>query len=134
MMLKLGLPKGSLQESTFNIFRKAGFNIDASGRSYYPAIDDDEISVTLVRAQEMARYVAEGVFDVGLTGEDWVKESGVPVKTVDKLVYRKQGLRPVKWVLAAPENSKIKTVKDLNGKRIATELVNTTRAYLKKNI
>lgn len=133
MQLKLGLPKGSLQESTFNIFKKAGFNINASSRSYYPSVDDDEISITLVRAQEMARYVAEGIFDAGLTGEDWVEESGEQVKIVDKLVYGKQGLRPVRWVLAVPEESAIKSVKDLKGKRIATELVNTVKKYLKKN-
>ncbi|HDT14669.1 MAG TPA: ATP phosphoribosyltransferase [Firmicutes bacterium] len=133
MALKLGLPKGSLQESTFNIFKKAGFNIKASSRSYYPVIDDDEIALTLVRAQEMARYVAEGIFDAGLTGEDWVRESGVSVRVIDKLIYGKQGLRPVRWVLAVPENSPIKTAKNLNGRRIATELLNTTKAYLKKH-
>jgi len=133
MILKLGLPKGSLQESTFNIFKKAGFNIKATSRSYYPDIDDKEINLTLVRAQEMARYVYEGVFDAGLTGEDWVIESGHSVKIVDKLIYGKQGLRPVRWVLAVPESSDIKSVKDLRGKRIATELVNTTKKYLKKN-
>lgn len=133
MLLKLGLPKGSLQESTFNIFKKAGFNIKTTSRSYYPEIDDKEICITLVRAQEMARYVYEGIFDAGLTGEDWVIESGKTVKVVDKLIYGKQGLRPVRWVLAVPENSDIKSVKDLQGKRIATELVNTTKKYLKKN-
>jgi ATP phosphoribosyltransferase len=133
MILKLGLPKGSLQESTFNIFKKAGFNIKATSRSYYPDIDDKEINLTLVRAQEMARYVYEGVFDAGLTGEDWVIESGHSVKIVDKLIYGKQGLRPVRWVLAVPESSDIKSVKDLQGKRIATEIVNTTKKYLKKN-
>jgi ATP phosphoribosyltransferase len=133
MVLKLGLPKGSLQESTFNIFKKAGFVINASSRSYYPSVDDEELSITLVRAQEMARYVAEGILDAGLTGEDWVKESGEDVKIIDKLVYGKQGLRPVKWVLAVPEDSPIKSVKDLKGKRIATELVNTVKNYLNKN-
>lgn len=133
MQLKLGLPKGSLQESTFNIFKKAGFTIKADSRSYYPSVDDPELSIMLVRAQEMARYVAEGIFDAGLTGEDWVEESGENVKIVDKLVYGKQGLRPVRWVLAVPENSSIKSIKDLHGKRIATELVNTVKKYLKKN-
>jgi ATP phosphoribosyltransferase len=133
MVLKLGLPKGSLQESTFNIFKKAGFVINASSRSYYPSVDDEEISITLVRAQEMARYVAEGIFDAGLTGEDWVAESGEEVMIIDRLVYGKQGLRPVKWVLAVPEDSGIKSVKDLKGKKIATELVNTVKNYLKKN-
>jgi ATP phosphoribosyltransferase len=133
MILKLGLPKGSLQESTFNIFKKAGFNIRSDSRSYYPSVDDEEIKITLVRAQEMARYVAEGIFDAGMTGMDWVEESGMDVKVVDNLVYGKVGLRPVRWVLAAPENSGIKTVKDLAGKHIATELVKTTEKYLKKN-
>jgi len=133
MVLKIGLPKGSLQESTFNIFKKAGFVINASSRSYYPSVDDEELAITLVRAQEMARYVAEGILDAGLTGEDWVIESGEEVKIIDRLVYGKQGLRPVKWVLAVPEDSKIRSVKDLKGKRIATELVNTVKKYLAKN-
>ena len=133
MILKLGLPKGSLQESTFNIFKKAGFTINASSRSYYPGVDDPELSITLVRAQEMARYVAEGIFDAGLTGYDWTVDSGEKVTIVDRLVYGKVGLRPVRWVLAVPEDSKIKTVKDLQGKRISTELVNTTKNYLKKH-
>ncbi|HPD19117.1 MAG TPA: ATP phosphoribosyltransferase [Candidatus Goldiibacteriota bacterium] len=133
MQLKLGLPKGSLQESTFNIFKKAGFSIKTDNRSYYPSVDDTELCITLVRAQEMARYVAEGIFDAGLTGIDWVEESGEKVKIVDKLIYSKQGLRPVRWVLAVPENSGIKSVKDLQGKKIATEIVNTVKKYLKKN-
>jgi len=133
MILKLGLPKGSLQESTFNIFKKAGFTIKSDSRSYYPAVDDEELSITLVRAQEMAKYVAEGIFDAGMTGEDWVADSGESVKKVDNLVYGKVGMRPVRWVLAVPENSKIKSVKDLAGKHISTELVNTTKAYLKKH-
>jgi ATP phosphoribosyltransferase len=133
MQLKLGLPKGSLQESTFNIFKKAGFSIKTDNRSYYPSVDDPELCITLVRAQEMARYVAEGIFDAGLTGIDWVEESGEKVKIVDKLIYGKQGLRPVRWVLAVPENSGIKSVKDLQGKKIATEIVNTVKKYLKKN-
>ncbi len=132
MTLKLGLPKGSLQESTFNIFRKAGFSISCPSRSYYPFVDDKNLEITLVRAQEMARYVSEGIFDAGLTGEDWVAESGMPVKTVERLIYGKQGLRPVRWVLAAPENSRIKKSGDLKGKRIATELVNVTKKYLKR--
>lgn len=133
MLLKLGLPKGSLQESTFNIFKKAGFSIKTDSRSYYPSVDDTELCISLVRAQEMARYVAEGIFDAGLTGEDWVEESGEKVKIVDKLIYGKQGLRPVRWVLAVPEDSSIKSVKDLQGKRIATELVNTVKKYFRKN-
>jgi len=133
MALKLGLPKGSLQESTFNIFKKAGFNIKADSRSYYPSVDDEELQITLVRAQEMARYVAEGIFDAGLTGEDWVEESGESVKKVDNLIYGKAGLRPVRWVLAVPEDSKIKSVRDLAGKRISTELVNSVKKWLKKH-
>lgn len=132
-VLKLGLPKGSLQESTFAIFKKAGFNISSSSRSYYPAVDDEDIKITLVRAQEMARYVAEGIFDAGLTGLDWTVESGESVKIVDRLVYGKQGMKPVRWVLAVPEDSQIKSVKDLKGKRISTELVNATKKYLKKH-
>lgn len=131
--LKIGLPKGSLQESTFELFKKAGWNIKASARSYYPAVDDQELEVMLSRAQEMARYVESGVIDCGLTGIDWVTESGCKVKKVADLVYAKQGLRKVRWVLAVPENSKIKTVKLLKGKRIATELVNVTKKYLKAN-
>jgi len=133
MALKLGLPKGSLQESTFNIFKKAGFNIKADSRSNYPSVDDEELQITLVRAQEMARYVAEGIFDAGLTGEDWVEESGESVKKVDNLIYGKAGLRPVRWVLAVPEDSKIKSVRDLAGKRISTELVNSVKKWLKKH-
>jgi ATP phosphoribosyltransferase len=133
MILKLGLPKGSLQESTFGIFKKAGFAINASSRSYYPGVDDPELSLTLARPQEMARYVAEGIFDAGLTGYDWMIESGENVKVVDRLVYGKVGLRPVRWVLAVPEDSKIRSPKDLAGKRISTELINTTKQYLKKH-
>jgi len=131
--LKIGLPKGSLQESTFELFRKAGWNIKVSSRSYYPVVDDPELEIMLSRAQEMARYVESGVIDCGLTGSDWVAESGCKVKKVADLVYAKQGLRKVRWVLAVPENSKIKSVKDLKGKRIATELVKTTQKYLKAN-
>ncbi|MFH1683825.1 MAG: ATP phosphoribosyltransferase [Candidatus Margulisiibacteriota bacterium] len=131
--LKIGLPKGSLQESTFELFKKAGWNIKASARSYYPAVDDQELEVMLIRAQEMARYVESGVLDCGLTGIDWVIESGCKVKKVADLVYAKQGLRKVRWVLAVPENSKVKSIKLLKGKRIATELVNVTRKYLKTN-
>ncbi|MFH1361801.1 MAG: ATP phosphoribosyltransferase [bacterium] len=131
--LKIGLPKGSLQESTFELFRKAGWNIKSSSRSYYPVVDDPEIEITLARAQEMARYVESGVIDCGLTGSDWVLESGCKVKKIADLVYAKQGLRKVRWVLAVPENSKFKSVKDLKGKRIATELVKVTQKYLKTN-
>ena len=131
--LKIGLPKGSLQESTFELFKKAGWNIKASSRSYYPAVDDLELEIMLIRAQEMARYVENNILDCGLTGIDWVMESGCKVKKVADLIYAKQGLRKVRWVLAVPESSKFKTVKDLKGKRIATELVNATKKYLKAN-
>lgn len=130
--LKFGLPKGSLQEATTKMFKKAGFTVNISSRSYFPSIDDDEISPFLLRAQEMARYVSDGALDSGITGRDWTLESGRDVVEVDELIYGKQGLRPVRWVLAVPNDSNIKTAKDLNGKRVATELVNTTRAYFKK--
>lgn len=131
--LKIGLPKGSLQESTFELFKKAGWTIKARSRSYYPSVNDPELEVMLIRAQEMARYVESGVLDCGLTGIDWVMESGCKVKKIADLIYSKQGLRKVRWVLAAPEKSKIKSVKDLKKKRIATELVNVTKKYLKAN-
>jgi len=131
--LKIGLPKGSLQESTFELMKKAGWSIKASPRSYYPAVDDNELEIMLIRAQEMARYVESEVLDCGLTGTDWVMESGCKVKKSADLIYAKQGLRKVRWVLAVPENAKIKTVKDLKNKRIATELVNVTKKYFKAN-
>jgi len=130
--LKLGIPKGSLQGSTFELLKKAGWNIKPTARSYFPDVNDPELKITLVRAQEMARYVEDGVLDAGLTGIDWLTESGCKVKKVADLVYAKQGMRKVKWVLAVPEGSKIKTVKDLKGKRIATELVSVTRKWLKE--
>ncbi len=129
--LKLGLPKGSLQESTFKLFGKAGYRVQVSSRSYYPTIDDPDIDCTLVRAQEMARYVDNGIFDVGLTGKDWILEQNADVVEVAELRYAKGGLTPVRWVVAVPEDSPIKSVKDLKGKRIATELVGYTRRYLK---
>lgn len=132
MRLKLGLPKGSLQEATARMFKKAGFNISIGSRSYFPSIDDEEIEPYLLRAQEMARYVADGALDCGITGNDWTIESGRDVVKVCELIYGKQGLRPVRWVLAAPNDSKIKSAKDLKGKRIATELVSTTNRYFKK--
>jgi len=131
--LKLGLPKGSLQEATIRVFEKAGFQIYVSGRSYFPAIDDDEISPVLLRAQEMSRYVEEGALDCGITGADWVLENGSKVLSLADLVYAKQSSVKVRWVLAVSESSGIKTVKDLNGKRIATEVVNVTKNYLRKN-
>lgn len=132
-VLKLGIPKGSLQESTFKLFEKAGYKMHVSSRSYVPAIDDAELSGLLIRAQEMARYVNHGALDAGLTGRDWVLEQGAKVVEVAELRYAKAGLKPVRWVIAVPENSKIKTIKDLQGKRIATELVGYTRRYLKKH-
>jgi ATP phosphoribosyltransferase len=132
-LLKLGLPKGSLQESTFHLFAKAGYKISSTSRSYFPSIDDAEMKPMLIRAQEMSRYVEDGVLDVGITGRDWVKENGSKVQEVAELVYAKVGLKPVRWVLAVPADSKIKSAKDLQGKRIATELVNVTKEYLKKN-
>lgn len=131
--LKLGLPKGSLQESTFHLFAKAGYKISSTSRSYFPNIDDPEMKAMLIRAQEMSRYVEDGTLDVGLTGRDWVMENGSQVQEVAELIYAKAGLRPVRWVLAAPANSPIKSVKDLEGKKIATELVNVSKQYLKKN-
>ena len=132
MKLKLGLPKGSLQEATIRMFKKAGFNISIGSRSYFPFIDDEEIAPFLLRAQEMARYVADGTLDCGITGNDWTIESGKDVVKVCELIYGKQGLRPVRWVLAVPNDSKIKKSEDLKGKRIATELVNATKSYFKK--
>ncbi len=130
-ILRLGLPKGSLQESTLKLFRKAGYNISVDSRSYYPVFDDMEIEALLIRAQEMARYVDDGVLDAGLTGKDWILEQGADVHEVAELNYAKGGLRPVKWVIAVPNDSKIKRLRDLNGKRIATELVGFTKKYLK---
>jgi ATP phosphoribosyltransferase len=128
--LKLGIPKGSLENATIDLFRRAGFNIATSSRSYYPSIDDPEIECMLIRAQEMARYVEDGVLDAGLTGRDWVEENEAQVETVADLIYAKQSFGKVRWVLAAPESSPFKTVEDLQGKIIATELVSTTKRYL----
>ncbi len=134
-VLNLGLPKGSLQESTLKLFRKAGYHISVSSRSYYPVFDDQEIESMLIRAQEMARYVENGILDCGLTGYDWIMEQAADVKEVAELNYAKEGLRPVKWVIAVPNDSRIKSLKDLNGKRVATELVGYTKRYFKsKNI
>ena len=131
--LKLGLPKGSLQEATVKVFERAGFKIYISGRSYFPAIDDEEIAPILLRAQEISRYVEEGALDCGITGADWILENGSKVVSLADLVYAKQSSVKVRWVLAVPEKSSIKSVKDLNGKRIATEVVNVTKGYLRKN-
>ena len=132
-VLQLGIPKGSLQESTKDMFAKAGFNLSISSRSYYPTIDDDEIECLLIRAQEMARYVGEGILDAGLTGRDWIEESGQDVVEVCELVYGKVGRKPLRWVLCVPNGSDIKSVKDLEGKRIATEAVGMTNRYLEKH-
>ncbi|MCL4784369.1 MAG: ATP phosphoribosyltransferase [Bryobacterales bacterium] len=132
-VLKLGIPKGSLQDATIDLFRRAGFNINVNSRSYYPGIDDPEIQCMLIRAQEMARYVENGILDAGLTGRDWIQENGAHVEVLSNLVYSKQSFRSVRWVLAVPESSSIQGVKDLAGKTIATELVNTTKKWLADN-
>jgi len=133
MKLKLGIPKGSLENATVDLFRRAGFQITVSSRSYFPAIDDPEIECMLIRAQEMARYVEDGVLDAGLTGRDWVQENDAQVQTVADLIYAKQSFGKVRWVLAVPESSPVQTVKDLQGKIIATELVAATERYLKSH-
>ena len=135
MTLKLGIPKGSLQDATVQLFARAGFNLYVSSRSYFPGIDDPEIECMLIRAQEMARYVSDGVLDAGLTGQDWIAEheagdgrTGVLTSIAD-LIYAKQSFGKVRWVLAVPEDSPFQSAKDLEGKTIATELVRATRAY-----
>lgn len=129
-ILKLGLPAGSLQEATARLFAAAGYKLSFSNRSYYPTIDDPEIECTLVRAQEMPRYVQDGSFDCGLTGYDWVQENGADVEELAELVFSKASRRPVRWVLAVPNDSPIRDLKDLEGKRIATEIVNLTQRWL----
>ncbi len=131
--LKLGIPAGSLQQSTADLFERAGYNIKFSSRSYYPTIDDDEIECLLIRAQEMARYVEQGVLDAGITGHDWVLETEADVVEVCELVFSKVSRRPVRWVLCVPNDSPVKTVKDLAGQRIATEAVGLTRRYLERH-
>ncbi len=133
MKLRFGLPKGSLQEATFGLFKLAGYKFSVSSRSYFPSTDDDELEAMLVRAQEIARYVEDGIFDVGLTGKDWIIENSADVVEVLELCYSKQSMRPCRWVVAVPESSEIRTVADLAGKRIATEAVNLTRQYLGDN-
>ena len=128
--LALGVPKGSLQQSTVDMFRRAGFDLSIPERSYFPDIDDEDITATMFRAQEMSRYVEDGVIDVGVTGRDWIVENGSDVVEVVELVYSKQSLRPARWVLAVPEESPVQEVKDLEGGIIATELLNTTRKFL----
>lgn len=133
MKLKLGLPKGSLQDATLELFRRAGYEIKLSSRSYFPIVDDEEIECMLIRAQEMARYVEDGVLDAGLTGKDWILENEAEIVEIADLVYAKQTFGKVRWVLAVPEKSPFQSVKDLEGKIIATELVGVTRRYLAQN-
>ena len=133
MKLKLGIPKGSLQQSTIDLFYNAGYKITVSPRSYFPSIDDDEIECMLIRAQEMARYVESGVLDAGITGHDWVVENDADVIELKELQYAKATLNVVRWVLAVPEDSPIQSVKDLEGKTISTEVVNITKKYLEKH-
>jgi ATP phosphoribosyltransferase len=133
MRLKLGLPKGSLQKATLDLFKQAGFQINATQRSYFPTIDDEEVEVVLLRAQEMSRYVEAGALDAGITGNDWIMENGSDILKVADLSYSKQGFDPVRWVLAVPIDSGIARPKDLEGKRLATELVALTRSYLKSH-
>jgi ATP phosphoribosyltransferase len=131
--LKLGLPKGSLEEATYALFKKAGFRITAAARSFYPTVDDEELEVILFRPQEMSRYVEDGVIDAGLTGHDWILENGSKVIEITDLTYAKQTHRPVRWVLAVHNDSSVKSVKDLQGKKIVTELVSVTKDYLRKH-
>src|SRR5438132_3880911 len=131
--LKLGIPAGSLQEATGELFRKAGYKITFASRSYYPTIDDPEIQCTLIRAQEMPRYVQDGSLDCGLTGYDWILENDADVIEIAELVFSKVSKRPVRWVLAVPNDSPVHSVRDLQGKRIATEVVNLTRRWLAKH-
>lgn len=132
-LLKLGIPAGSLQDATAELFRRAGYKITFSSRSYYPTIDDEEIDCLLIRAQEMARYVENGILDAGITGHDWVMETQAQVHEVCELKFSRATRRPVRWVLCVPEDSPIQSVKDLQGKRIATEAVGLTRSYLAKH-
>lgn len=132
-VLNLGLPKGSLQESTFNLLKRAGWNFTVSGRAYKPYCDDPEIEALLIRAQEMSVYVEQGIFDAGITGQDWVVENRSDVVEVCELVYAKSYMRPVRWVLAVPEDSAVRTVHDLQGKHISTEVVNITKDYLARH-
>ncbi len=132
-VLKLGIPAGSLQEATGQLFRRAGYRITFSSRSYYPRIDDDQIECLLIRAQEMARYVEQGILDAGITGHDWILETGADVVEICELIFSKVSRRPVRWVLCVPEDSPVQTVEDLQDKRIATEAVQLTRAFLARH-
>src|ERR1700692_240705 len=132
-VLRLGIPKGSLQDATVQLFAKAGWRISINSRSYFPGVDDPEIECMLVRAQEMARYVETGALDAGITGRDWVSETGADVAEIGELLYSKQSLAAVRWVLAVPEDGSIQSVKDLEGKVIATEVVNLTKKYLARH-
>lgn len=132
-LLRLGLPKGSLQEATLDKMAKAGFNISVSSRSYIPYVDDPELEIRFIRAQEVSRYVEHGYLDAGITGYDWVQENGSDVHEVGEFLFSKATRQAARWVLAVPEDSSIRTVRDLEGKRIATEVVNLTRRYLRKN-
>jgi ATP phosphoribosyltransferase len=132
-ILKLGIPAGSLQQATAELFKKAGYNITFSSRSYYPTIDDSQIECLLIRAQEMARYVEQGILDAGITGYDWVRETQADVVEVCELVFSKVSRGPVRWVLCVPNESPVQSVKDLEGKRIATEAVGLTKSYLAKH-
>jgi ATP phosphoribosyltransferase len=132
-ILRFGLPKGSLQEATIQKMAKAGWNISVSSRSYIPYVDDTEMEIRVIRAQEISRYVEHGYLDCGITGHDWVMENGSDVHEVGEFLFSKVSRRPARWVLCVPENSPVKSVKDLQGKRIATEVVNLTKRYLKKN-
>ncbi len=131
--LRFGLPKGSLQDATIEKMAKAGYNISVSSRSYIPYVDDDEMEIRLIRAQEISRYVEHGYLDCGITGHDWIQENGSKVHEVGEFLFSKATRQAARWVLCVPENSKIKSVKDLKGKRIATEVVNLTKNYLRKN-
>jgi ATP phosphoribosyltransferase len=132
-VLKLGLPKGSLEQATIEKMAKAGYNISVSARSYVPYVDDDELEIRLIRAQEVSRYVEHGYLDCGITGHDWVIENGSDVHEVGEFLFSKATRQPTRWVLAVPENSPVRSAKDLNGKRVATEVVNLTRKYLKQH-
>lgn len=127
--LKLGIPKGSLEAATIDLFKKSGWKISGTGRSYFPSIDDSSLRCSLVRAQEMSRYVESGALDAGITGKDWTQENGSDVQVVADMVYSKTSFKPTRWVLAVPQDSPVKKIEDLKGKRVATEMVNFTRSY-----